>query len=295
MMKLLNLITSLLPSFKRDEVVNEVKALREDLEENTIPVFEALVKEPAMKKSKVVQEFDKDLQRGLNGIVRGNFAEITNVGLGAVRGLISYLENAVEKTFSRDIIVAGLTYRKAEILRLIMYVDFFVTYTRQNALYLLAVECNADTKSFPPGKERPLPEIKWLLENRAAYIQCFKMLMIKPSEIDRMLQSLPEIVINQENDQINAAIRPGTMLDPLGGNFINIHWNPFYAMGVRRANKRHARTQRAKNEKRAIMYRIEQLHRLNRGEQSPDLEKTISIYEQEVDRLAAQIAKDEVI
>lgn len=292
-MKILQLIQGLLPSFKRDEVADEVRALRESLEDYTIPAFEGVEKSALKKKSKVIQDYEREFSRHVKTGFRGDSFQVTRQVLEAMRGLISYLENAVEKTFSRDIIVAGLTYRKAEVLRLLTLADFTVTYARQNLLYLMAAEGNVDAKTLPAGKERPAPELKWLVDNRRAFFDCLALMAIKPSEIDRLISNIPDITVNNESEVIVAQTRSKIELDPLGANLIGIQWNPFYALGVRRANRRHARTQRAKNEKRAIEYRLEQLYR--QQEQQPDakLEKTISFYEAEVDSLASMIAKNE--
>ncbi len=294
-MKIIQMIGGMLPSFKRDEVADEIRALREALEEETLPLFEELKKAPLKKKSKVVQDFEKDFNRQVRTKYRGDFVEVTAGVLDNTRGLISYLENAVEKTFSRDIIVAGLTYRKAEVLRVISFTDFLVTYTRQNLLYLLAAEGNFESKMLPNGKERPVPEIKWLLENRAAYFNTMNMLANNANQLDQLIGNIPDIVVGDDSEIVVNSTQSAVKMDPLGGNLISIAWNPFYSMGVRAANKRHARTQRAKNEKRAIKYRIEQLYR--QQEQKPDarLEKTIAFYEEEVDRLAATIMKNEVV
>lgn len=292
-MKVIQMIGSLLPSFKREEVADEVRSLRESLEEYTAPLFAELEKAPFKKKSKVVQDFEKEFQRSVKTRYRGDFVQVTSQVLDNVRGVISYLENAVEKTFSRDIIVAGLTYRKAEVLRLITYTDFFVTYTRQNLLYLMAAEGNVEARTLPNGKERPVPEIKWLQENRRGYFDCLNMLADNVNEMDKLIGGIPEIVVGNESEEINDIVQSRVQIDPLGGNLISVHWNPFYSMGVRRENKRHARVQRAKNEKRAIEYRIEQLYRQQQQQPDAKLEKTISFYEDEVDRLASMIAKNE--
>lgn len=292
-MKVIQMIGSLLPSFKREEVADEVRALRECLEDYTIPLFDPLKKAPLKKKSKVVQDFEKEFSRKVRTKTRGDFIDVTVGVLENVRGLISYLENAVEKTFSRDIIVAGLTYRKAEVLRLITFTDFFVTYTRQNLVYLMAAEGNVDARTLPNGKERPIPEIKWLLDNRDAYFDTMNMLANNPTEIDKLIANIPDIVIGGESEEIVAQTQSRIQMDPLAGNLIAIAWNPFYSMGVRRANKRHARIQRAKNEKRSIEYRIEQLYRQQQNQPDAALEKTIEFYEGEVDRFASMIAKDE--
>lgn len=292
-MKILEFLRQMVPSFKREDVTEKLRQLREALEDQTIPPHEQLVAEPVKARSKPMQDYDKAFAKAVDTPFRGNWAEVTLAVLRNILANVGFFEALVDKNYSRDIIAAGITFKKGEILRLIAIADFTATYARQQMLYLLAAEGNVDAKTLQVGKERPLPELKWLEANRAGFFRCLNLMALKSADLSKALDDIPDMIVN-EDTAVNAEQTVGAVkLDPFATGLIPITWNPFYYIGVRMANREKARMDRAKNEKRAMEFRIEQLRLQARGESDAKLEKTIEFYEDEVNILAAKIAKFE--
>lgn len=295
-MKAIQFLSSLVPSFKREDVSSAVDALNLSLSEETLPVYETAFNDLGSKgfNSRVGQEFEKEFARYVDTKFRGNSIEVTYFCLKSLQmGHMETLKSMVDKTFSRDIVVAGMTYKKTTVLQLIAQFDFAVTYARQNLLYLLAAEANVKAKSLPAGKERPAPEIKWLEDNRLGYFRMLGIMSLKRSEITQALDDIPDVVLTPENADITEQTLGLNKTDPLRLNLVPLGINPFYAIGIRYANWQVERNNRAKNEKRALEMRLEQLRLQRDGREDPVLEKRIAFYEDEINKLAAKIARFE--
>jgi hypothetical protein len=293
MMNILEFVQQMVPSFKRDDLAEKLRMLRIFLEDQTIPAYQGFIETGIKAKSKNLVEFEKEFNKTVHLQVRGQWAEVVLATLQNISSNLSLFETLVDKNYAKDIIASGITFKKAEILRIFAIADFFVTYSRQNLLYLLASEANVEARTLQAGKERPLPELSWLDANKAGYFRSFAVVAMKAADLQRMINDIPEIVITDESVSTTSSTVGSLKLDPLASSMIPITWNPFYYIGVRMANREAARIDRAKNEKRAIEFRLEQLRMQARGENNARLEKTIEFYEQEVNILAAKISKFE--
>jgi hypothetical protein len=292
-MKIFDFIRQMAPVFRREDVSEKLRMLRIYLEDQTIPAYENYLTSGIKVKSKAIVEFEKQFVKNVHTQFRGNWAEVTLAVLKNISANLSAFETLADKNYAKDILSDAITFKKAEILRIFAIADFVVTYSRQNMLFLLATEANVEARTLPAGKERPLPELTWLEENQQGYFKSFPVMALKGSELLAALNSIPDIVVNEDSLATSEATIGAVKLDPLASGLIPIVWNPFYALGVRMANRENLRMDRAKAEKRAMEFRLEQLRMQERGENDARLEKTIAFYEQEVNLLASKIAKYE--
>lgn len=294
-MNVLQFLRSVLPSFKRNELSEKIRQIRDELVSHTLPPFDSAVNDFKGKgfKSKPVVAFEQEMLKAVNVPHRGSWLEITHQVLKNLQGNFDYLDGLVEKNYSHDIVVSGITFKRAQFLQYIAVASFTVDYARRFLLYALACEANQVAKSLPEGRERPLPEIKWLTDNRMAFFRSLSVMAITEKDLSHMFEQIPDIVVSEDSAQTVAQTIGRHKVDPMNFNIIPIGANPFHFIGVRWANWQATKYQRAKEEKRALEFRLEQLRGQRADVNDPRLEKSIEYYEGEVDRLAARIAKME--
>lgn len=294
-MNVLQFLRSMLPSFKRNDVSERLRAIREDLINQTIPPYETAAADfrNHSAKSKVFIEFDKAFLKGVDSAFKGNFIEQSHLILKNLQANFDFIENLVDDNYSQDIVVAGITYKRAQILQYIAIAGFAVDYARRVLLYVLASEANVKARTLTDGKERPIPEIKWLETNRGAYFRAMTVLAVKERDLSAMFNNIPDITVSDDVESTADATLMRQKIDPMNFNVIPIGANPFHFIGVRWANWQVAKYQRAKEEKRALEFRLEQLRGQRSGEEDPRLERSIAYYEDEVNRLASKISKME--
>lgn len=295
-MRVLEFLRSMLPMFKRSEVIDLLRHLKDDLVNQTLSVFITAQEDrlgSESPKSKALKLYVDQQATAVHSRGR-NWLEVQIELLRKLQTNLDVVEGLIESQIGQDVIVAGLTYRKAQFLQFAAIAQFTVDYARQNLLYLLACEANVKARTLEDGKERPVPEIRWLLDNRDTYFKALTLLAVEGDVLQRVLSEVPDITITELSAQTAPEVFGAAKLDPLRMGIIPIGMNPFHFIGVRWANRQVAKYQRAKEECRSLEFRLEQLRNQRVGTEDPKLEKTIAYYEGEVDKLAAQIAKFEV-
>lgn len=294
-MNVFQFVRSMLPSFKRNDVSERIRLIRGDLVNETIPPYETTVADYKSINftAPPVVAFEKEFSKYVSTEYRGKWFEVVLQVLKNLQNNFDFIESLVQDNYANDIVVEGLTYKRAQILQYIALAGFVSDYSRQVLLYLLVCEANLKARALPDGKERPLPEIKWLLENRTAYFRALNAMSLREKELAAVLDDIPDIVVTEDSAELVAETVGRHKVDPMNFNIIPIGKNPFHFIGIRWANWQVAKYQRAKEEKRALEFRLEQLRCQRNGTEDPRLEKSIAYYEEEVNRLAVRLAKME--
>ena len=70
--------------------------------------------------------YSQQFRRDVDTQFRGEALEVTLQCLTNLQGNLSVLENLVSKNFSKDVVTAGLTFKKANVLQLLMQYEFGV-------------------------------------------------------------------------------------------------------------------------------------------------------------------------
>lgn len=293
MSRILDFLRTLTPSFTKDEVKEKLRLVAQALQK-TITVY--LSAADAFKdgyKSQAGKAFDADFKRSVKTNLRGNPIEVIQQILQNISSLGDLLSGLVEKNYNKDVTVEGLTYKRAEILRTLGFMDFTTTYARQLLHYLLASQANVQAKTLPAGQERPRPEIDFLTQNQLAFFTLLITFALPANEILKKIDGIPDIGVG-ENDETTIHPTVGIMrLDPMKNNFIP-HVTPmFMNIGIWWAQRQVARYERLVEDVRVIEYRLEQLRLQAAGKEDAQLERAISKYEEYLNDLAEKIAKAE--
>ncbi|MND13071.1 hypothetical protein D3C76_670980 [compost metagenome] len=291
-MRILDFLHRMVASFTKDELKEKLRilsqAMQKSLEtfmnaEGTLNVF----------KSKAGKQFEADMGKTVRLPPRMTPIAYIRQVLTNMSVTLELLSSIAEKSYGKDIVVEGITYRRAELLRTIGYMDFVVSYSMQLLHYLLVAEASVTSKEHAEGAERPRPELAWLKANQLAF---FTLLMTfsKPSrEIASLIESIPDIVIGEDDDKIIAPQVGILKLDPLKNNFIPGVSGVALAIGIWWSTLQVAKYERLKEDARSIQLRLEQLRLQNQGKNDAQLERTISKYEGYLNDTAEKIAKME--
>lgn len=293
MSRIIDFLRQLVPSFTKDEVKEKLRLVQQALQKTIAVYVSASDVFKDGYKSKAGKDFDNDFKRIVKTRFRGNSVEVIQQVLQNIASIGDLLSGLVEKSYNKDIVVEGITYKRAEILRTLGFMDFTTTYARQLLHYLLASQANVQAKTLPAGQERPKPEIAFLNNNQAAFFQLLVTFALPPNEFSKKIDEIPDIGIG-ENDDTTIVPTVGIMkLDPLKNNFIPGVTPMFMNIGIWWAQRQVARYQRMVEDVRAIEYRIEQLRLQAEGKEDAMLERAIEKYEKYVDDLAEDIEKAE--
>lgn len=294
MSRIIDFLRQLTPSFTKDELKEKLRLVGQAIQQTLASLVTAaeVLGKPSFK-SRVGKAFDADFKRSVKTRFRGTAAEVMTQIIQSLDSLASLLTGVVDKTYNAEVTVDGITYKRAEVLRILGYMDFTVTYARQLLHYLLVCEANVQAKTLTEGRERPKPEIEWLEKNQGAFFQLLNTFSQEPRDVIKAIEGIPDISVG-DNDEITLHPTVGIgRLDPLKSNFVPGVTPMFMSIGIWWAQRQVARYERLKEDLRAIEYRVEQLRLQAQGKEDAQLEKTIVKYEQYIDDLAEDIAKME--
>jgi hypothetical protein len=293
-MRIFDFLRNLVTSFSKDEVKEKLRLIAQAVHEtmSTYLTASEILGKPAFK-SKAGKEFDTAFKRSVKAPYRGTTIEVIYQVLLNLDSIADLLVSLVEKNYNKDITVDGITYKRAEIIRVLGFMDFTVTYARQLLHYILVTEANVQAKTLPDGKECPKPEIEWLKENQETFFRLINTFATKDREFIKKIEDIPEIGVGADDEHTIVPTVGIQRLDPLKNNFVPGVTPMFMSIGIWWTQMQVARYERMKEDIRCIEFRIEQLRLQAQGKNDPQLEKTIARYEEFKNDLAQDIAKAE--
>lgn len=291
-MRILDYLGRLAGSLSKDELKQSLRVFTQSLQKAIETYFNA---EPVLKtfNSKAGKEFEAAMSKAVRIPPKLTMFGYIRQVLNNMAVTTELLTAIAEKSYGKDIVIEGITYRRAELLRTLGYMDFTVAYSMQLLHYLLVAEASVMSKEHAEGKERPRPELDYIKRHQAAF---FSLLVTfsKPSrEIAQLLESIPDIVIGEDDEKVIVPQVGLAKLDPLKNNFIPGITKGALAVGIWWAQLQVAKYERLKEDARSIQLRIEQLRLQAEGKNDAQLERTIEKYESFLNKTAEKIAKME--
>jgi len=289
-MRILDFLRRLASSFSKDQLKQSIRVYTQALQK-AIETYMGAESTLTTFKSKAGKAFEADLAKAVRippklGIIGYIRYVLTNMAITT-----ELLSAIAEKSYGQDIVMEGITYKRAELLRTIGYMDFVVSYSMQLLHYLLVAETSVVSKSHQPGQERPRPELVWLQENQKAFFQLLTTFGRPSREIAHLIDSIPDITIGEDDERVIVPQVGYMKLDPLKNNFIPGVTGVALGVGVWWAHLQVAKYERLKEDARSIQLRLEQLRLQADGKSDAQLERTIEKYEQFLNVTAEKISK----
>lgn len=288
-------VTSLLPSFEKARVEEDLRMLKDDLHENTLPPYEAAAghfKRDAFKAGEC-KDFDKafNQQVRVERAMQGRYPATIHAVLVRTEETVQMLDDQVDKLFGRDIAASGLSYTRANVLRLIEVIGFTTKYARKLLLWTYANEKAALKHSV--GTPLTKAEIEWLVQNRQSFFMAITLLSKKSKEIEGALKLIPDMVVVPAEVEVAEQTVGAKRLDPLQMGIIPIKLNPIYHVRMAIAEYQVNRHKAGVEERRALEYRLLALKELQDGKKDAALEQQIEYTENRLKKLNHKLAKME--
>lgn len=289
-------VGSLLPSFDKGRVEEDLRVLKEELSQSTIPPYESAAEYFGSEKfkSKECQQYDRlfggrvKVERRMEGV----YPVVIDHVLRRASDTVSMLEGEVDKYFGRDVAASGLTYARANLLRLIEVTYFVSRYARKLLLWTYDEEKKAHGRKV--GDPFTKAEIEWIFANRDAFFIALNVLAKPTSEIKGALYNIPDMVVVPEEVDIAEQTVGATKLDPLRMGIIPIKLNPIYHVRLAIAEFQVARYKAGQEEKRSLEYRLLALKEIKQDSGGDArLEQQIEYTENRIKKLNHKLAKME--
>lgn len=288
-------VSSLLPGFKRTQVEEDLRILKESIVENTLPPYEAAAEAFTINKlaSKDAVDFDRlfTRQMGRDVDTSGSYVHAIVRQLQNTVDVLDTFEKDLDKYFEKDITKAAMSYTHANVLKYIELATFNVRFARKLLLWTLQNEQEkAGQKIASPFAKA---EIEWMLENRNLFLSSVKTLSMPAKKVTGLLKNIPNLVVApEEADAVESSVGIAK-IDPLGVGFIPVSLNPIYHIGMLVAEWQAERYKLATEEKRSLEYRLLSLKEMRDGKRDAKLEQEIEYTENRIKKINFKLSKFE--
>ncbi|MNO21482.1 hypothetical protein D3C76_112560 [compost metagenome] len=291
-MRILDFLRRMVSSFTKDELKEKLRVLAQATQKS-IETYMNAETVLTMFKSKAGKEFEAEMGKSVRLPPRMTLVAYIRQVLTNMSVTLELLGAIAEKSYGKDIVVEGITYKRAELLRTIGYMDFVVAYSMQLLHYLTIAEASVVSKDHAEGQERPRPELQYLKMNQKAFFTLLQTFSKPSRELAALIESIPDIAVGQDDEKVIVPSVGYSKLDPLKNNFIPGVTSTALAIGIWWATLQTAKYERLKEDARSIQLRLEQLRLQAQGKNDAQLERTIATYERYLNDTAEKVAKME--
>ena len=279
-MKISEFLRKLLPSFGRDKIIEDCRLTRAEIEETLKPMYgqAAVFLKTWSFKSEEMQD-RIDTWKGLVKSNGGNIIVTIDRGLPIMAENLTSIEELIKSSIGDEIVSAGLTYKKAQLIQFVATVQFVSRFLVQFLNYVYVCETAQEEQGGTTIREAISPaEKQWIEDNFISFCTAFNVVTEKPEEVKKKLSEVPDIVITEDNQQTLPKTMGQSKLDPLQMNFIGT-WGLQYGLGLLLAEWQASRYKQAKETLKLVQLRKLNLEQVHGGKPNPKVQKEIEYLE----------------
>lgn len=275
-MELKKYMNSLLPSFTKGRVREDINMSIDELKRFTMPLLiradevfgERDFKSEYVKLFNVMYKERRKLpprKNFFNGLFTLNEQLLKN---------LEALTTLAEKNYAADILRDALTVTRVNILQYIETAHFIARYSGRIVSVALACEVNV-SKNRNEFDDLLQGEIKWLTDNRNMFITAVENMSHKATDLEEKIGKMPDILVTEESADTLAVTQGVSVIDPFKFNLLPTWLNPIYHVRMGVAEYQSSRYRATEAERKMVEFRIMQLQQLGDGQVDPKLEQQI--------------------
>lgn len=296
-MKIANYLSSLLPSFGKDRVIEDCRLTRSEIKDVTHPSYESAL--PVLKswkfKSDAIKGHETTFDRMVKKAKSGNMVVAIEAAFKPILENLDAAEALIIKTYSDDVAGAGLTYLKANLLQFVEAVGFVSKYARKLLLYIYI--CETAEYGVDGGtilnESLTKAEISWLTNNFVSFCTALNIVSGNPAHVKKAIEDVPDILVTSDNMSTLSSTVGEAKLDPFQMKLIPIWMNPIYHVGMMVAEWQASRYKAAKEEVKLVELRKLNLMKLSEGKPDAHIQREIAYMESRIQGINFRIAEME--
>lgn len=307
-MNLIAYLKSLLPSFKKDRILEDSRIVKTELETVSIASYKEAEKVFIgwNFKSKQMQDYIKIFNR--------NFKPSS--GFGAKNNIVTSIRKALEKLLEthsvvedklqsslEDVVMAeGVTCLKANLLQTLEGISFISKYAYKflNYIYIVETANQPEQNEVEYIKNNLSPaDIAYIEESFTYFAILLSTLSKSKVEIEKIIETIPDIVISSTNAEAIQSTIDQDKLSPLSihglvrNNATTVFNNPIYHIGLMVAEWQANRYKLSKETKKVLELRLLNLQMISQKNPDAKLEKEIEYIQSRIQGLDYKIKKME--
>lgn len=292
-MSIKDFFSSLLPSFERDRISEDVAELRKELHDHVLPAYLRASKLTNGKgfKSDEVAAFDTQFNTALREYGRYGFIEGTYRLFSPLEAQLKTIDEMIDSMFAKDVTKETMTYQKVSVLRYLEVMRFVLRYSARSLLWATELETRAILGQEVKSDLTPA-EQAWLKDNARGYLDALPILNQSASELKQTLRSIPEVIVVPERMDVVRQTVGAHKLDPLQLGFLSTsRYNLVYHLRMYYAEWQVKRYKAMVEEKRTLEFRLLALQEAYEGKQDAKLGQAIEYSQGRLQRLNYELAR----
>lgn len=298
-MDVLSYIKSLLPSFKKDRVMEEIQITISEYDNVCIPTYrEAINSEKIIKiKSPEVLDFIKTFSRISKIEKSQTIFSTTHAKLLVIRDNLKFFEEILDKELQAQVVSDGLSIMKANILQALEAAYFVSKYSTKllNVIYIYeSAERSEDKQQYIKDNIAPA-ELDYVKQGFSDFCFVIQGLAKSTNDVKQLLIGLPDITIRADNfAAVNSMFAPNK-LDPfnLRAPSRGFTGNPIFKIGMLVAEWQANRYKKNMELKKVLELRLLNLKELNSDNKDAKIEKEIQYLQNRVEAIEYKMSKME--
>lgn len=294
-MKLDRYISSLLPSFSKTRMMEDLNIMREELKTTTIPPYKSVVAAYGKRKfaSVDIQAFEKQFENSVNTKFRGNFLSIILQTLERMDDNMETMEKLVNAYYADDVMRDAMTFLKVNLIQYMETMSFTMRYSRRLLVWIVSAEITAVDKESNEAPAMSPAELEWLNAHRQNFFAGLTIMSGEKAELEKRFKEVPDIVATKENIPMIEKTVGVLKTDPFNFGLIPVFLNPIYHVRMAIAEWQVNRYKAAQEEKKMLEFKLMHLKDLDAGKKNPKLQEQIEYTEQRLAKLNYKLAQQE--
>lgn len=291
-MNILQYVNFLEPVLEKRELLRDLDQIQVEFTDTLKPVVDEVQNTfvGVALKSNLFKRFETSVKRNIN-TNQHPLALVFN-SLEDLDTVINTVKKEIKANMGIQFTNKSLSFSKANTIKLVDGLGFYVKYSRRFLLALVTQEANvlgnATKDSWTPA------ERAYIDESLDQFIALIPTMLKNETALKRDFNKASDALIEEDTFALSSSSIPLDRQDPFGINNFSPRQNPFVMLGKWKAEYKHSRYLLAKEEAHALQLRLEELRNLKAQEPTnPVIQKQIQAYEKRVSDFEFKIAKIE--
>ena len=297
-MKIKDYISSLLPSFTKTRMTEDLGIVREELRNTTLPAYTSSVKAfgNSRFKSEELIKFEDEFKKNVKTNFRGGSIAVIEQTLKMMDENVDVAEKAINAYYTDDVMRESMTFLKVNLVQYLETASFVTRYARRHLIWAVALETEAVGSDGGYGQKRSMTEgeYEWLRVQKYNFFTALSIMGgFTPAEVEKNLRDIPDIVVTKDNAPVIEKTVGIQKLDPFQFGLIPVWLNPIYHVRMRIAEWQVKRFKAAQHEKEVIELRLLQLKQAHAGKSDARLAEQIEYNEGRLQKLNYELKEME--
>lgn len=283
-------IKSLLPTFSKSQLSEDLDCIAEELNEHALPCYKQTVDAIGSKPlaSPQGRENDELFNKRFNGKNASNHLKTVNDVLLTCKEHVESLQTLIDDKFALDINSAGLDMLRINILQMVEILSFTTRYARRHLNYMVTCEI-AHYSEQSVEEQFSLGEREWLSNSRSAFIAALNTLAVPSKDLQQKFDKIPDVLVTSDTVDATLNVVGKSEGDPLELRFVPLSLNPIYHVRMRISDWQANRYKEAQEERRSIELRLLLLRDQKDGRDNAKIERQIEYQEERRMKLTYQL------